>query len=76
MGKINYRKQSLDLVDRLLSIVESAEDCQTVGRVTEPATERQLRLLQELGIRPLWIATRYEAEEMISHYKVILNSAK
>ena len=76
MKKIDYRNQALDLVDRLLSIVESGGSCQAAGRVTEPATEGQLRLLNRLGIRPRWIATRQEAEEMIIHYKAILNSAK
>ena len=43
-----------------------------VGRVTDPATAKQLRFLAKQGIRPKWEATRKEAEEMIMHYKLIL----
>ena len=43
-----------------------------VGRVTDPATVKQLWLLAKHGIRPKWEATRKEAEEMIIHYKLIL----
>ncbi|MCK5616245.1 hypothetical protein KAR91_81035 [Candidatus Pacearchaeota archaeon] len=72
MEKINYRKQELNLADRLVSFLESRR----IGRVAEPATNRQLGLLGRLGIRPLWIATRREAEEMIAHYKTILSSVR
>lgn len=76
MEKINYRKQELDLVDRLLRIVESraSSDGQAkrAVRVTEPATAKQLGLLARLGIYPKWQATRQEASEMISNYKLIL----
>ena len=76
MEKINYRKQELDLVDRLLRIVESraSSDGQAkqAGRVTEPATAKQLGLLAKLGIVPNWEATKQEASEMISHYELIL----
>jgi len=76
MGKINYRKQELDLVDRLLRIVEPrasySRQAKQAGRVTEPATAKQLGLLAEHGICPKWEATRKEAEEMIIHYKLIL----
>ncbi len=72
MEKINYRKQELDLADRLMDFFEARR----IGRVTEPATSGQLRLLGRLGIRPLWIVTRKEAEEMIVHYKTILDSAR
>ena len=78
MEKINYRKQELDLVDRLLRIIESGSTSRPTsrhnGRVTQPATPQQLRLLSEHGIRPLWVATEQEAEEMIVHYKAILRS--
>jgi hypothetical protein len=78
MEKINYRTQELDLVERLLRIIESGgtsrESSRHTERVTQPATRRQLRLLSEHGIRPLWIATEQEADEMILHYKVILRS--
>ena len=80
MEKINYRKQELDLVDRLLQIVESGANSnrqvKQVGRVTEPATAKQLGLLAKLGIYPKWEATRKEAEEMIIHYKLILATVK
>ena len=76
MEKINYRKQELDLVDRLLRIVEPrasySRQAKRAGRVTEPATAKQLWLLVKLGIYPKWEATRQEAEEMIIHYKLIL----
>lgn len=72
MEKINYRKQELNLADRLVSFLESRR----IGRVTDPATNRQLGLLGRLGIRPLWIATWREAEEMILHYKAILSSVR
>ena len=78
MEKINYRKQELDLVDRLLRIIESGCTSRPTSRhndrVTQPATHKQLRLLSEHGIRPLWVATEQEAEEMIVHYKAILRS--
>jgi len=80
MEKINYRKQELDLVDRLLRIIESdatsSVSSRCSGRITDPATERQLRLLGRLGIRPLWEATRLEAEELIVHYQAVLSSAR
>ena len=77
MEKINYHKQELDLADRLVSFLESSSNSrQHVGRVTEPATDRQLRLLSGLGIRPLWIVTQKEAEEMLVHYKAILGSVR
>ena len=76
MEKINYRKQELDLVDRMLQIVESSRLVSNVGRVTDPATEQQLGLLRRLGIRPKWEATRIEAEELIVHYKLVLSSAR
>ncbi len=76
MEKINYRKQELDLVDRLLRIVEPrashSRQAKQAGRVTEPATAKQLWLLAKHGICPKWEATRKEAEEMIIHYKLIL----
>ena len=78
MEKINYRKQELDLVDRLLRIIESGGTSRPTSwhneRVTQPATPKQLRLLSEHGIRPLWVATELEADEMILHYKAILRS--
>ena len=75
MEKINCRKQELDLVDRLMSFLESGSNSrQHVGRVTEPATRRQLGLLSRLGIRPLWIASEHELEEMIVHYRTVLES--
>jgi hypothetical protein len=43
-----------------------------VGRVTDPATAKQLGLLAKLGIYPKWQATTQEASEMISNYKLIL----
>jgi hypothetical protein len=77
MEKIKYRKQELDLTDRLVGFLESSSNSrQHVGRVTEPATRRQLGLLSRLGIRPLWIATQKEAEEMIVHYKAICGSVR
>ena len=79
MEKINYRKQELDLVDRLLRIIESGAASRPASlhteRVTQLATDRQLRILSEHGIRPLWNATEQEAAEMIMHYKAILRSA-
>ena len=79
MKKINYHKQEQDLIDRLLRLIESGSNSrlqpkQTAREVTEPATREQLEVLGGLGIRPKWAATRHEAHEMISHYKLILNS--
>ncbi len=80
MEKINYHKQELDLADRLEELIKASRNShlssRQIGRVTDPATSEQLQILSRHGIRPLWIATRKEAEEMIFHYKVILNSAK
>ena len=67
----------LDLADRLVSFLESGSNSrQHVGRVTEPATRRQLGLLSRLGIRPLWIATQQEANELICQYRAIWKSAE
>jgi hypothetical protein len=78
MEKINYRKQELDLVDRLLRIIESGAASRPASRhterVTQYATREQLRILSEQGIRPLWNATEQEAEELIGNYKAILKS--
>lgn len=78
MGKINYHKRELELADRLLRIIESErvsrQPSRRSGRVTNPATDEQLRLLSKHGIRPLWYATEHEAQEMIMHYKAILSS--
>jgi len=72
MGKINYRKQELDLVDRLLRIVEPrasySRQAKQAGRVTEPATAKQLGLLAKHGICPKWEATRKEAEVFSVNY--------
>lgn len=76
MEKINYCKQELDLIDRLLRIVESRASSDGQAKravsVTEPATGKQLGLLAKLGIVPNWEATKQEASEMISHYELIL----
>jgi hypothetical protein len=78
MEKINYNKQEQDLVDRLLKLFDarlnSYAPARRTGRVTEPASKRQLELLANLGIYPKWQATRYEADEMICDYKAILRS--
>ena len=80
MEKVNYHKQELDLANRLLRIIESGAASRPVSRhierVTRPATHRQLRLLSEHGIRPKWLATEQEADEMIMHYKAILDSVR
>lgn len=78
MKKINYNKQETDFVDRLLRLLEAERfarlpEKQPV-RVTEPATREQLGLLAKLGIYPKWQATRYEADEMICHYRLVLGS--
>jgi hypothetical protein len=76
MEKINYRKQELDLVDRLLRIIESGATSKAsfehTERESDQATDEQLRLLNRLGIRPLWKATKQDAEELIANYKAIL----
>jgi len=41
-----------------------SREVRQVGRVTDPATVKQLWLLAKHGIRPKWEATRKEAEEM------------
>ena len=78
MEKINYRKLELDLIDRLLKRLEARDYpsmwAKRFGKVVEPATKSQLGLLAQLGIRPKWQATRQEADEMICHYKLILNT--
>jgi hypothetical protein len=84
MEKINYNKQEQDLVDRLEGLLGRLEHfleaerrsrpVRRTGRVTEPATRRQLELLANLGIYPKWHATRYEADEMIFNYRIILDS--
>jgi hypothetical protein len=78
MKKIKYDKQERDLADRLLQILKgerySRLPVKQPGQVTDPATREQLGLLASLGIRPKWQATRYEADEMICHYKLILGS--
>ena len=78
MKKINYNKQEQDLVDRLLGLLEAesrSRPARQTGRVTEPASRKQLELLANFGIYPKWQATRYEAEEMIVNYRLIINSA-
>jgi hypothetical protein len=76
MEKINYRKQELDLVDRLLRIIESGATSKAPfehkERASDQATDEQLRLLNRLGLRPLWKATKQDAEELIANYKAIL----
>jgi hypothetical protein len=73
MEKINYRKQELDLVDRLLKIIESGSNPrQHVARVADSATGKQLEQLSRHGIRPLLKATKQDAEELIANYKAIL----
>ncbi len=67
MEKIIYHKQEKKSADRPLRLSKS-------GIVTEPATKEQLRLLGSLGIYPKWLATRYEAQEMIDYHQLILNS--
>jgi|GEM_PF-5360510 hypothetical protein len=77
MEKINYYEQERDLLDRLERFLEAERQPRPerpTGRVTEPATREQLGLLAKLGIYPKWQATRYEADEMICHYKLILGS--
>ena len=80
MEKTNYREQELDLAERLLKFLESGGSSRRssgrLERVTQPATRKQLRLLEDLGIRPKWIATKQEASEMILHYKAILDSVR
>lgn len=78
MEKINYYKQEQDLADRLLRLLDTRRNSHSpakqAGRVTEPASKRQLELLAKLGIYPKWQATRYEAHEMICNYRTILGS--
>jgi hypothetical protein len=77
MEKINYHEHERELLDRLERFLEAARrprPARTTGRVTEPASRKQLEILANLGIYPKWHATRYEAEEMISNYKLILGS--
>jgi len=78
MEKINLYEQEQDFINRPLHDVESGDNSRLqsrqTGRVTEPATEGQLRLLNRLGIYPKWQATRYEAQEMIDYHQLILNS--
>ena len=78
MEKINYYKQEQDLVNRLLRFLEAERNprspAKQAGRVTEHASKRQLELLAKLGIYPKWHATRYEAQEMICHYRLIQGS--
>ena len=69
MEKINYRKQELDLVDRLLRIIEAGSVA--LRQVREPATNEQLWYLSRLGIYPKWTATRQEASEMIALSKLV-----
>ena len=76
MEKINYHKHEQDLVDRLgrfLQTKRQSRPARSTGRVTEPATREQLGLLAKLGIYPKWDATRFEADEMIFNYKLILS---
>jgi hypothetical protein len=79
MEKINYREQELELANRLLKFLESGgssrQTSRCSGRVTQSATDDQLQLLESMGIRPKWLATEQEADEMILHYKAILRSA-
>ncbi len=79
MEKVNDHRQKLDLVSRLLQLVEprciSRSLQPSSERVTQPATRQQLLLLKSLGIRPKWVATRQEADEMIENYRIILDSA-
>ena len=78
MKKINYNQQEQDLADRLLQLLDTRRNYsrpqRQAGRVTEPASEKQLELLVKLGIYPKWQATRYEAHEMICNYRTILGS--
>ena len=77
MEKINYHEHERDLLDRLERFLEArrpARPARPTGRVTEPASKQQLETLANLGIYPKWQATRYEAEEMICHYRLILGS--
>lgn len=77
MEKINYHEHERELLDRLERFLEARRPtrlARSSGRVTEPATKQQLELLADLGIYPKWQATRYEAEEMICNYKLILSS--
>lgn len=78
MEKINYYRQELDLMDRLLRFVEHRQHLGLpsglVSRIVQPATGKQLGLLKKLGIHPKWKVTKQEAHEMICHYRLILNS--
>ena len=79
MEKINHRNNERDLIDRLLKLLEARYDssmrAKRLGKIVEPATYKQLNLLAELGIRPKWQATREEADELICHYNLILETA-
>jgi hypothetical protein len=70
MEKIKYHKQEKKSADRPLRLSESGQ----ASIITEPATKEQLMLLSRLGIYPKWLATRYEAQEMIDYHQLILNS--
>jgi len=77
MEKINYHKHERDLLDRLERFLEAERQprpARQTGRVTEPASKKQLELLANFGIYPKWQATRFEADEMICNYKLILGS--
>ena len=77
MDKINDYEHERELLDRLERFLEArrpSRPARPTGRVTEPATKKQLETLANLGIYPKWHATRYEAEEMICNYKLILRS--
>jgi len=69
MEKINYRKQELDWVDRLLRIIESGSEAAVSSKWSSNGAEQALasrpELLSGLGIRPKWKATRSEVEEMV-----------
>ena len=79
MEKINHRNNERDLIDRLLKLLEARYDssmrAKRLDKIVEPATYKQLGLLAKLGIRLQWQATREEADEMICHYQLILNTA-
>jgi hypothetical protein len=70
MEKIIYHKQEKKSADRPLRLSKSGQ----ASIITEPATKEQLMLLSRLGIYPKWLATRYEAQEMIDYHQLILNS--
>ena len=77
MEKINdyeHERELLDRLERFLEAERRPRPARPTGRVTEPATKKQLETLANLGIYPKWQATRFEAGEMICHYKIILRS--